>query len=428
MFATAPLGAVRASDVIIDPELTEKLNTLAAPLRPHLQGTENTRLFVINDDTLNAFATPDDVVYIHSGLIGKTKNEEELRGVIAHELAHVAEKHFLSLDAAGKKATLTTFGGVLAGIGAAMAGAPQAGVALASAGQAAGISGLLQHTRGQEMEADQTARKALLAAGLGTQGMADMFRILQTESQLSYDAPPPYLLTHPMPAGRRLSVQEDNLTEAPQKDLAPTATYLTLKAKVFALTNTPPTTLRTFRDESYPARYARLIATARLGKITEARQEIDALLQENPNDLGLLDFKATLALQGGNAAEALSIWQNLRTAYPKNPVLSFQAAEAARATENLPLAESLYEETLRIWRDWSEAWYSLGLTYGAENKLIQSHLSIAESHYYSGHPEDAKTSLKVAENYFKTTDNKAKNSADIPTWIASLKTRLKLDD
>src|SRR5512139_2764790 len=86
---------VRESGALLeDPEVGEYIQSLGLRLSSQAQdGGRAFNFFVIRDNAINAFALPGGYVGVHSGLLLETRNESELAGVLAHEVAHVTQRH-----------------------------------------------------------------------------------------------------------------------------------------------------------------------------------------------------------------------------------------------------------------------------------------------------------------------------------------------
>src|SRR5260221_14434282 len=153
--------------------------------------------FVISDQTLNAFALPGGFIGVHTGLILAAQSESELAGVLAHEIAHVTQKHIARLIASQSNNALLSLGALALAILAARSN-PQVGTAAVATAQATMIQSQLDFTRAHEEEADRVGLQTLERAGFDTRGMARFFERLQRESRAYDSKAPSYLRTHPL--------------------------------------------------------------------------------------------------------------------------------------------------------------------------------------------------------------------------------------
>jgi predicted Zn-dependent protease len=170
--------------------------------------------FLMRERTINAFALPGGFVGVHLGLIGITSTPDQLASVLAHELAHVTQRHIARSIAPGQRASMVGLATILLGILAATQGA-SADVVNASiaTGQAAAIQGQLNFSRDMEREADRIGYGLLGAAGFATSGQGEMFERMEIANRLNDAGNFPYLRSHPLTI--------DRVAEARSRTLVP---------------------------------------------------------------------------------------------------------------------------------------------------------------------------------------------------------------
>ncbi|MFW5863173.1 MAG: M48 family metallopeptidase, partial [Desulfohalobiaceae bacterium] len=152
---------------------------------------------VLRDGSLNAFAAPSGKIFLHSGLILAMQEESELVAVLAHELAHVKQRHIAGNIERSKWISLGSLAGVLAGV--LLGGGGAGSQALAVGSMAGGQAAALKYSRSDEREADQLGLEYLVRAGYNPQAMADSFRRIRRHKLLGGSSAdiPEYMLTHP---------------------------------------------------------------------------------------------------------------------------------------------------------------------------------------------------------------------------------------
>jgi len=164
------------------------------------------RFYVVDDKSINAFATLGGRVYVHTGLLAATKSESQLASVLGHEIGHIVGRHGLENVKKSQKY------GTLAGL-ATIAGAVLGGQAGANIGGLAGnmIAGgyLMKHSRDAEREADFLGLYNLKDAGYNTGGMVEMFQTLQEVSNSSPNAFGGILASHPPPGERAANTRRE---------------------------------------------------------------------------------------------------------------------------------------------------------------------------------------------------------------------------
>lgn len=170
---------------------------------PELRTQLPWELFLVRDRSVNAFALPGGYVGVHLGLVGLTSSADELASVLAHELAHVSQRHIArSVASASRQGALSLAAMLLGVIAASRANSPDLAQAAIVGGQAAAMQGQLNFSRDMEREADRIGLSVLREAGFAPTGMARMFEKLEQASRLNDAGQYPYLRTHPLTTER----------------------------------------------------------------------------------------------------------------------------------------------------------------------------------------------------------------------------------
>ena len=189
--------------LIKDPMLNGYLQTLGDRLASKSNlGAGSFHFFLVDDPMINAFAGPGGYIGIHTGLILEAETESELAAVLAHEIAHVSQKHIARMVQAADQMALPAAGMLLAAVllGAATGGS--AAIAAAVGGQAALMQKQINFTRANEREADNVGMQILSKSNYDTRAMATFFQRLGRATNSGGIALPEFLLTHPVTADR----------------------------------------------------------------------------------------------------------------------------------------------------------------------------------------------------------------------------------
>lgn len=197
------LRQLRAQTNLIDsPLATQFLEQAIYRMVPHSAVKINDFEFVIVDQQqLNAFAVPGGIIGINFGLLLHTNDEDELAAVLAHELAHLSQRHFSrQLEEADRQAPLA-IATLLASILLIATSNPDAGFAGLIGSQAASIQRQLAYSREWEREADRIGIKTLVHSDLDPTAMPSMFQQMLKASRYQ-QRPPEFLLTHPVTESR----------------------------------------------------------------------------------------------------------------------------------------------------------------------------------------------------------------------------------
>lgn len=190
------------------------------------------RFYVVNDKSINAFATLGGRVYVHTGLIAATNSEAQLASVLGHEIGHIVGRH--GLENVKKAQKYSVFAGLGQIAGAVLGG--QTGASLAGlAGNLIAGGYLMKHSRDAEREADFLGLYNLRDAGYNTDGMVQMFEILQQVAGSNPNALGSIMASHP-PAGERARNTrveiEEHLAGTDQRGINNTNEFQRLKGGV----------------------------------------------------------------------------------------------------------------------------------------------------------------------------------------------------
>lgn len=185
-----------------DPLAQQYIENLIFRLIPNSE-VKNTdfEFVVIDQPELNAFAVPGGIIGVNLGLFLHANDEDELAAVMAHELAHLSQRHFARQIEAAEKQTPLTMASLLASILLIASSNPDAGIAGLVSTQAAGIQSQLAYSREWEREADRVGIKTLAQTGYDPKAMTTMFRQMLQANRYS-QRPPEFLLTHPVTESR----------------------------------------------------------------------------------------------------------------------------------------------------------------------------------------------------------------------------------
>ena len=160
-------------------------------------------LIIIKNPTLNAFAAPGGIIGVHHGLFFYAETEHELASILAHEIAHLSQRHFARQLQQGRKSSVVSLAGLLAGVILAATAGSDAGMAALTTSQAHSQNQFLKYSRDREAEADRVGIHTLAEANMDPRAMAYMFERLQRASRYSTgNRIPEFLRSHPVNKSR----------------------------------------------------------------------------------------------------------------------------------------------------------------------------------------------------------------------------------
>ena len=406
MLAFAIVQPAAAQDVLRDSETELLFRDISKPLI-QAAGLDpaNVRVVLLRDDTINAFVAGGQIVYIHSGLLTAADNVNQVQGVIAHELGHVAGGHILRMGEGAGAATKISILSLVLAAAAMAAGAPaDAGMGIMMAGQRAAMGNFMAFTRAQESSADLAGASYLSKAGISGRGSLEFFKKLQNqEYRLAIYSEDSYDRTHPLSQERIQALEEiyhkDPAWTKPT-DAALEARFQRVKAKLQGYID-PQMALRKYpeSDQTVPGHYARAYAYHLGAYPDKAVSEADALLKTAPEDPFFLELKGQILLESGKPKDAIPVLRESVKNAPDQPMIAVMLGHALIATEddkNFTEAKQVLKTAVNRDNDNPFAWLQLGMIYDHEGDMPRAALATAERSNLEGNPKLALTSAKTA--------------------------------
>jgi|TARA_R110002072_G_scaffold181232_7_gene337286 predicted Zn-dependent protease len=400
---------VAAQSILRDAETEDFLDELAAPLI-EAAGLEpgNVDIVLINDPSINAFVAGGQAVYLHSGLIDAADTANEVQGVVAHELGHITGGHIIRQGDGMAAANRISILSLIAGLGAALAGAGDAAMGVMMAGQQAAMGKFLAYNRGEESSADAAGAQYLSDAGISGRGSIAFFKKLQNQEfryGYSQSDEAAFTRTHPLSGDRiarlRDTYQRDPAWEEPE-DARLERRFRRIKAKLSGYLEEPRRTLNSFpvSDTGVPARYARAYAYHKAARVDQALAETDALIAQDPDDPYFLELRGQVLLESGRAEEALVSLRRATELTRAEPLIATLFGHALIATEdrdNYAEAEEVLRAAVAKDRYNPFAWYQLGVVYAARGDMPRARLASAEQQVMNREYAMALRSAQAAE-------------------------------
>lgn len=315
----------KQADIVSDPEINTYIESIGYRLVSQSDNNEQQfTFFVINDSLINAFAAPGGIVGINSGVIINADSESELAGVIAHEIAHVTQKHMARSVEMSRKMSIPTLAAMLGAILVATQN-PDAGQAALLAVQGASAQARINFTRANEQEADRIGIQLLARARFDPHGMPGFFRKLQQNSRYSAQAPE-FLRTHPLTTRRIADAAARAAAYAAGDGYSESQGFLLVKAKLVARSfDTPREAVEFFsrrladtqqENGGESDRYGYVIALTEDGQYALAREQARLLLLREPENVTYLLAAADIEVRQGNYDAAFSIFSTAERLYP----------------------------------------------------------------------------------------------------------------
>ena len=327
--------------IIEDPEATEYLQALGSRIVAQATGDSAQRFsfFFVNDDTINAFALPGGFIGVNYGLVLATRNEAQLAGVLAHEIAHVTQRHIARRIHSQGRQSIATVAAILAAIlvGAATGSSDAAlgGISMASG---AAMQQQINFTRANENEADRVGMSFLAAAGFDPYGMPDFFETMGRRNPLAAtnrNALPEILQSHPVTTNR---IAESRSRAAQFKDTKQTAesvSYALTRERLRVLaTPTEDNVKRYYSDrrdqqeQTVGERYGEALASYQGGSSRAALDSLTDLARQYPQVPMLQSTLGQALMSAGDTEESLVVFRRALNLSPRNIPLTMRYAEA----------------------------------------------------------------------------------------------------
>lgn len=357
---------------------------------------------LIKSRQLNAFAAPGGIVGVNGGLFLYAQTEGEFDSVLAHELAHLSQRHFARGVEAQQQMQMPMMAAMLGSIIAMAAGAGDAGFAALVSTQAAAFQAQQRFSRQNEQEADRIGMQTLATAGYDPRSMPKMFGRLM--SQYRYDSKPPeFLMSHPV-SESRIADTSNRAEQYPSGGIEDTTRYQLMRVRTqLIFEETPGIAAKRFQamlvedPKSIPARYGLAIAQIEGGQLKPAGENLQQLLAKAPNELVFNLAQVQLDIKAKRLPDARQRINKLLKSFPDSyPVL--QALTDLQLKEGEVIAaEQTLDELVKQRPYDPDIWYQVAEVRGQTKNIIGLHQARAEYFALVGDYPQAIEQLNLAK-------------------------------
>lgn len=387
-----------------DPLIQDYVKDLAYRLAPNSQ-LEDPRLefVVVDSNSLNAFAVPGGIIGVNGGLFLHAQSEAQFASVIAHELAHLSQRHFARRLERNQRNQPLAMAGLLASIIVAAAAGSDAGMAAIATTQAYNIQQQLNYSRENEQEADRIGLATLAASGIDPRAMPEMFEAMLRSNRFGQYVPE-YLRTHPL-SQSRIADARNRAEQYPPRAYREDVEYYFMKSRVMLhyseSSDAARNLFKSIMDSgesltSRGAQYGYVLASIQAGKLEDAERELNKLLKLYPNRISILIAQAELLEAQGKQSESLALLAKHYGLNPGNNSLGQTYANSLIRAGQDQQAERILQTLLQKNPNNPYLWRTLSEVQGRLGNIVAVHQAQAEYLFLTNDIEAALNQLQQA--------------------------------
>ncbi len=353
------------------------------------------QFYVIHEDVYNAFATPAGHIFINSGLFAALESEEELAGIIGHEIAHVVCRHISDRIENSKKIGMATLAGMVAGVLLGVGGVGAAASAVTMGSVAAGQTAALAYSRENEMQADQLGLVYLTQAGYSGAGLLTSLKKIRSKQWYGSEQVPTYLTTHPA-SELRMSYIDNWLNHNPTENTGKhmdTGAFDLAHTRLTALYTDEKIALNHFKsdlDESPDdplAHYGYALTLMRGEKWHDAAVHMKQVIEGNAMATHMLQDLGRIYFQDGQYQKAMQAF--LAGNSDKNPEGQLYLGRTQMELGRMAEAKDTFEKLVRNNGNYSQAYYYLGESSGRLGDMFGAHYNLGRFYMRMGDRKNA---------------------------------------
>ena len=396
-----------AGQVVEDPEINEYLQGLGMRLASQAhEGAHRFTFFAVRDSSINAFALPGGFIGVNAGLVSATRSEAELAGVLAHEIAHVTQRHIArSIQNAGR-ANMASLAGMLAAIliGATTGLPGDAIIGGVTAAQGLAAQSQINFTRANEAEADRVGIGILASAGFDPVGMPEFFSTMQQHAGSGGRNIPEMLLTHPV-TSERIAETRDRASRMARPRTPDSTGYALVRDRLeLEMLPTDARAADLFpnaKSADYPStdgeQYGRALALVRTGAAAEAIPMLQALRDRRPDVTLYHTALGQAQLAAGLVDESRATLENAMRLFPRNVPVTIRYAETLMRGGDPKRAHVVLLDLFNNVAPTAEQARLTAIAANAAGDVADSYYYMSEYHVISGDLALAINQLRLAQ-------------------------------
>ena len=395
------------SMILEDPEVSEYMQDIGHRLSSRAEeGQHQFFYFVVKEPVINAFALPGGFIAVNSGLILSTANENELAGVMAHETAHVTQRHIARGAVDQSRSGLVSAAAMLAAIligATAGRGNPGAMEGAVLGAESAAIQHQINYTRSQEFEADRIGVYTMAAAGFDPLGMPAFFETLNRNS------PNPdrirqieFLIDHPVTSDR-ISESRARAEQIGRIRHEDSLSYGLIRERLRSLVGDPHVAIKYYNDmrkngagNTMEERYGLAVAYINAKEPEPAIKELQALLHEYPKITQIYGALGQAYLANGQLKESTEILEKALDQFPRNIPVTIRLAETCMKSGDNKRAHQVLLDLFDVVEPTPDQARLIAKAANAAGDIADSYYYLSEFFIMNGELQKSASQLQLA--------------------------------
>jgi len=349
------------------------------------------KFYLINGTDPNAYAIPGGHIFVTTGLLVLAENEQEVAGVLSHEISHVMARHVAQMIERGKRLNIASMAAIVAGL--LLGGGGKTSEAVATTAMATAEALALKYTRDMEVEADQNSLHYMIKTGYDPNGLISFMSKIYKLSLTTGPQIPLYLSTHPA-IEDRISLM-GNLIQMGPKPIEPFKTsghFKKLQAKAFVEEREPHLAINHFQSlaDSSPrdaeAHYGLGLAYKKMGRLDKSIEAFQYAQTLAPNDIDVLRELGIVSFLSGKLdlavkhLEMISSLLKARSPWTDDPLGLYYLGRCYQEKGDVTQALPLFLKVKKEYPEFIDVQHNLGSVYGRMGQKGLSHIHFG--HYF----------------------------------------------
>ncbi len=395
----------RSAPTIPDALLNDYVENVTYKLASRSQLQDHRLSFVIIDsEELNAFATPGGIIGVNTGLFLNAQTEAEFASVMAHEIAHVSQRHFARTVDEAQAQRIPQLATLLASIVIMATSDAQHGAAAVTAAQGRALDNQLRFSRSNETEADRVGQQTMFNAGFDPDAMSSLFERLIALNRFGR-RPPEFLLSHPLTESR-VAEARGRASRYPGREYNENLEYRIVRGRVLAHYAEDKRALvdqyeRLLQESNTELeldanRYTLAVAYWENEQYAEATATLAPLLEKEPNRISYVVTQAEIFTRQNEPLMAIQFLERHLEINPNNHPLTMALIEALLEARQYATAAEVMSRHTQVRPNDHNLWYMLAEAQGQAGDISAVHQARAEYFMLVGNLGSARQQLQYA--------------------------------